>query len=91
MAGPVVSKQSYFLVFGALIVLTLVTAGAAYLDFGPLNVVIALAIAIAKAVLVMVFFMHLKQSSQLVRLFAGSGIFWLLILLTFTLSDYMSR
>ncbi len=91
MAGPVASKQSYFLVFGALIVLTLVTAGAAYLDFGPLNVVIALAIAIAKAVLVMVFFMHLKQSSQLVRLFAGSGIFWLLILLTFTLSDYMSR
>ena len=91
MAGSTTAKQSYLLVFAALLVLTLATAGAAYLDFGPLNVAIALAIAIAKALLVMVFFMHLKQSSPLVRLFAGTGVFWLLILLTFTLSDYLTR
>lgn len=91
MVDAAALKKNYFVVFGVLIALTLLTAGVAYLDFGRLNVAIALAIAIAKALLVMVVFMHLNHSSQLVRIFAATGIFWLLILFTFTLSDYFTR
>jgi len=91
MAYAEASKKSYFVVFAVLIGLTLLTVGMAYLDFGGLNAAIALAIATAKAILVMIFFMHLNQGSHLARIFAGAGIFWLLILLTFTLSDYCFR
>ncbi len=91
MVDAAASKKNYFVVFGVLIALTLLTAGVAYLDFGRLNVAIALTIAIVKALLVMVVFMHLNHSSQLVRIFAATGIFWLLILFTFTLSDYFTR
>ena len=91
MVDAAAAKKNYFVVFAVLIALTLVTAGVAYIDFGRFNVVIALTIAIAKAVLVMVVFMHLNHSSQLARIFAATGIFWLLILFTFTLSDYLTR
>ena len=85
------SKKTYFLVFGALIFLTLVTTGAAYLDLGALNTPLALAIAIAKAFLVMAFFMHLRHSDYLTRVFAGAGLLWLLHLVIFVLSDYLTR
>lgn len=84
-------KRTYYSVFGALLVLTLLTTGIAYADLGPFNVAVALTIAVVKALLVVLFFMHLKHSSHLVQIFAGAGVFWLLILLTFTLSDYLSR
>ena len=84
-------KKTYYSVFGALLALTLLTTGIAYVDLGPFNVAVALTIAVIKALLVMLFFMHLKHSSPLVQIFAGAGVFWLLILLTFTLSDYLSR
>jgi cytochrome c oxidase subunit 4 len=86
-----VSEKTYFLVFGALILLTLTTTGAAYLDLGLLNTPVALTIAIAKALLVMVFFMHLRHSDYLTWVFAGAGVLWLLHLLVFLLSDYLSR
>lgn len=62
-----------------------------YLNLGLFNVVIALAIAITKALLVALFFMHIKGSSRLLHLAAAAGIVWLLILLTLTLSDYLNR
>jgi cytochrome c oxidase subunit 4 len=86
-----VSKRTYFLVFGALILLTLITTGAAYVDMGVLNTPVALVIAIAKALLVMIFFMHLRYSDYLTWVFAGAGVLWLLHLLGFLLSDYLSR
>jgi cytochrome c oxidase subunit IV len=86
-----VSQRTYFLVFGALMLLTFITAGAAYLDLGALNTPVALTIAIVKALLVMVFFMHLRHSDFLTWLFAGAGVLWLLHLLVFLLSDYLSR
>ena len=86
-----VSEKTYFLVFGALILLTLTTTGAAYLDLGVLNTPVALTIAIAKALLVMVFFMHLRHSDYLTWVFAGAGVLWLLHLLVFLLGDYLSR
>jgi cytochrome c oxidase subunit IV len=84
-------RKTYFLVFGALLLLTLVTAGVAFINLGPLNTPVALAIAITKAALVMIYFMHLSHSTFLARVFAGAGVIWLLHFMIFTLSDYLTR
>ncbi len=87
-----VSIRLYATIFGALLVLTLVTAGVAFIDLGgELNSVVALTIAIVKALLVILFFMHVRYSSRLTWVFAGAGFFWLLILLTLTMADPLSR
>lgn len=62
-----------------------------YVNLGPFNLVVALAIAITKAMLVVLFFMHIKGSNRLLHLAAVGGVLWLLIMLTLTLSDYISR
>ena len=85
------SLRSYFVVYGALIVLLLLTVAVAEFHLGTLGIVLALTIAIAKALLVLFFFMHLRDSSRLTWLFAGAGFVWLLILFTFTLADYLTR
>jgi cytochrome c oxidase subunit IV len=84
-------RKTYFLVFGALLVLTLVTTAIAFVDLGPLNTPLALSIAILKASLVMIYFMHLRHSTFLARVFAGAGVLWLLHFIIFTLSDYLTR
>jgi cytochrome c oxidase subunit IV len=81
----------YLAVFGALIVGTVLTVVVAYFDLGPLNNIVMLAVAIAKALLVILFFMHVRWSSRLTWVVAAAGFFWLLILFTITMSDYMSR
>jgi cytochrome c oxidase subunit 4 len=81
----------YLAVFGALIVGTILTVVVAKYDLGPLNNIVMLAVAIAKALLVVLFFMHVRWSSRLTWVVAASGFFWLLILFTITMSDYMSR
>jgi cytochrome c oxidase subunit IV len=91
MMLPIVLRRVYYRVYGALLALTLLTIGVAYLDLGPLNVVLALGIAICKASLVMLFFMHLRYSSRLTWVIAGAGMLWLAYLLIFTLSDYFTR
>ena len=65
--------------------------GAAYVDLGVLNPVIALAIACTKAVIVILFFMHVKYQSNLVKMTVGAGFFTFLVLITMTLTDYISR
>jgi cytochrome c oxidase subunit 4 len=80
----------YYMVFGALIVGTILTVAAAKVDLGPLNNVLMLAIAGTKATLVILFFMHVRWSSRLTWVVAMAGFFWLLILFT-VLGDYMSR
>lgn len=88
----VVSIKLYATIFAALLVLTLSTAGAAFVDLGgDLNAIVALTIAIVKASLVMLFFMHVRYSSRLTWVFAGAGFFWLLILLTLTMTDPLTR
>jgi cytochrome c oxidase subunit 4 len=88
----IVSVKLYAAIFGALLVLTLATAGVAFVDLGGgLNSIVALAIAVVKALLVMLFFMHVRYSSRLTWVFAGAGLFWLLILATFTVSDVLTR
>ena len=80
MMQLIVPRHVYYWVYGALLALTLLTVGVAFLDLGPLNLILALGIAISKALLVMLFFMH-----------AGAGVIWLAHLLIFTLSDYLTR
>ena len=81
----------YFLIFALLLVLTSVTVGVAFVDLGRMNIVLALTVAVAKALLVVLFFMHVRHASRLTWLFASAGVFWLLILLVFTFGDYISR
>ncbi len=91
MSEHIVPTKLYFLVFAALIVGTAVTTGVAFVDLGPLNTVVALAIAVCKMVLVILFFMHVKYSRGLTKIVVVAGFFWLAILLTLTLSDIFTR
>ena len=87
-----ISIRSYLAVFVALLVLTALTTGVAFIDLGGIgNVAVALTIAVIKAVLVTLYFMHLRYSSRLTMVFAAAGIFWLGIMIVLTLSDYLSR
>jgi len=88
----VVPIRIYGAVFIGLILLTLTTTGAAFIDLGGgLNAVVALAIAIGKTLLVTLYFMHLRYSRPVTWVFAGAGIFWLMILMTLTMSDVLTR
>ena len=96
-----VSRRTYGFAFAALLVLTLATILAARVDLGrpevasgirvPVNVVVALALAGAKALLVMLFFMHLRHSTALVRIVFAAAFLWLAILIGITVSDYRTR
>jgi cytochrome c oxidase subunit IV len=81
----------YYTVFMALMVLTVVTWAITYVDLGEFNLVLALAVAITKAMLVIVYFMHMKWSPKLFKVTIGSSVFFLMIMFALTLSDYMSR
>ena len=88
----IVSIRLYAAIFGTLVLLTLATAGVAFVDLGgDLNSIVALSIAVVKASLVMLYFMHLRYGSRLTWVFAGAGFFWLLILLVLTMADPLSR
>jgi cytochrome c oxidase subunit 4 len=90
-AGHVAPKSLYYLIFGALMVGTALTVGAAFVDMGALNNVVMLAIAATKALLVVLFFMHVRWSSRLTWVVAAAGFVWLAIMFGFTLADYGSR
>lgn len=81
----------YLAIFGALMVLTIITVFAAEWDLGAWSNVVALGIATLKATLVVLFFMHVRHSTRLIKLTAVAGFFWLLLMFGFTLADYMSR
>lgn len=83
--------KSHFLVYGALLALTFSTVAAARIDLGPLNVVIALTIAMTKAVLVGLFFMHLLYTAGRTKVTVVAGLLWLIILIALTLSDVLTR
>jgi cytochrome c oxidase subunit 4 len=87
----IVSPKVYALILAALLVGTALTVYAARFDLGALNILVALAIAIVKAVLVVLYFMHLRYANQLVWVFAGASIFWLVLLIGITMADYITR
>jgi cytochrome c oxidase subunit 4 len=91
MSGHVVSPRVYYLIFASLMVLTGLTVGVAFIDLKVMNTVVALTIAIIKATLVVLFFMHVKYSSRLTWVVAASGIVWLAIMFGITFADYLSR
>ena len=83
-------SSMYYMVFGALVVGTILTVLAAKVDMGLLNNVVMLLIACTKATLVILFFMHVRWSSRLTWVIAMAGFFWLLLLFTI-MGDYISR
>ena len=88
---PSVPLRVYFLVFGALLVGTALTVAMAYVDLGPFNTVVALTIACIKALLVLLYFMHLRYTSKLNWAFAATGFVWLTLIIGLTMSDIVSR
>jgi len=91
MAAHIVPRKTYFTIFAALLALTYLTVQVSLFDLGVFNTVAALAIAGIKATLVVLFFMHVKYGSRLTKLAVVGGLYWLLILLALTLSDYLTR
>jgi cytochrome c oxidase subunit IV len=91
MEHVIAPRSTYFTVYIALVVLTVATTTVAFFDLGLANPIVALSIAILKATLVVLFFMHLKYGTRLMWVVAGASVFWLLILLLLILSDYGMR
>ncbi len=91
MSAHIASLKLYYAVFAALIIGTVLTYLAALVDFGFMNNIVMLTIACTKALLVILFFMHVRWSSRLTWVVAAAGFFWLLIMFSITMSDYMSR
>jgi cytochrome c oxidase subunit 4 len=87
----VVPLRIYLAVFATLLVLTAVTTAVAFVDLGRMNVVIMLTIAVTKATLVILYFMHVRYADRLTWLVVGSGFVWLLLLIGFTMSDLVTR
>ncbi len=88
---PVDSVMTYLLVFLALAVATVITTLVAFVDLGAFSVVVALAIAICKMLLVVLFFMHVRHSTKLTKLVLLGGVLWFFILIGMTYTDFGSR
>lgn len=93
MTGPhhIDSAKTYLFVFAALITATILTTAVAFVDLGPFSVVVALAIAVCKMLLVALFFMHVRHSTALTKVVLLGGLLWLAILILLTLADFHSR
>ncbi len=91
----IVSPKVYFTIFSVLMICTVITVFAAEVDlnkyFSGLNIIVALTIAVFKASLVVLFFMHGKYSPKRTQLVIIASVFWLAIMLFMTMSDYVSR
>jgi cytochrome c oxidase subunit 4 len=87
----IIAPRTYYLVFAALIVLTGLTVGVSFLELGAWHTTVGLLIASTKALLVILFFMHVLYSTRLTWVVALSGLVWLAILIGLTLNDYLSR
>ncbi len=85
------NKRLYFTIWAILLCFTALTTGIAYIDLGNFNTIVALAIAVCKAALVVLFFMHLRHSEGLVRVVVVGAFFWLLILIVISISDFATR
>jgi cytochrome c oxidase subunit 4 len=91
MTDHIDSIRTYTLVLLALLVLTAATTLVAFVDLGGFSVVVALAIAVCKMLLVALFFMHVRHSTKLTKLVVLGGLLWLVILLMLTLADFTTR
>jgi cytochrome c oxidase subunit IV len=91
MSEKIVPKRVYFTIFFLLLFFTGVTVWVAKINLEEYNVVVALAVAVTKALLVALWFMHIKYSKRLTQIVVASGLFWLVIMVALTLFDYNTR
>ena len=91
MNPQIVPVSTYLKVFAALVVLLVVTVAVAQVHLGVLNTPIAMLVALVKAALIVLYFMHVRNAPPLVRLFAAGGFLWLGIMFVFTFSDILTR
>lgn len=91
MTAHILPTRIYYTIYAILMVCTYLTWQVAYFDLGAFNTVAALVIAVFKAVLVVLFFMHVRDSPRLTWAVVVGGVFWLVLLLALTMSDYLSR
>ncbi len=91
MHGHIIPTRTYLLVCGALLVLTGATVAANFVELGVFNTVAALAIAGAKAALIVLYFMHVRYSGGLTQLIVLAGLLWLGLLLVGAMDDYLTR
>ena len=91
MSQHIIEKSVYYRVFAVLLGLMVVTILAASIQHPTIGLIVAITIAVTKAVLIILFFMHVLYSRGLIRVLAGAGFLWLLLLLVLSASDYMTR
>jgi cytochrome c oxidase subunit IV len=91
MSTTTPTSRTYLVSGAVLLGLLALTISAAYINLGPLNTIVALCISVAKAALIILFFMQLRYREPLVWIFAGAGFFWLGIMIALALSDYLTR
>ncbi len=91
MSEYITPIRTYLAVFLALMALTTITVAVAFLELGPFNDIAAMGIAITKACLVVLYFMHVRHSSRLTKMVVVAGFLWLFILIAFIMSDYLTR
>lgn len=91
MTEATISIKTYALIFVTLLILTGTTFAISAIDLGGLNAVVALVIAMGKALLVALFFMHLRYSRPLMLVVVTAGLLWLAIMITLTLGDFLTR
>jgi len=91
MSEHIIPRRTYYTIYGLLMLCTYLTVQIAYFDLGPLNTIAALGIAVFKATLVVLFFMHVKYGTRLTWLVVLGSVLWLGILLALTMGDYLTR
>jgi cytochrome c oxidase subunit 4 len=91
MSERIVPQRVYYVVFACLIALTLLTVWLSFQHLGNWHAVVGLAIVTCKASLVALFFMHVLYSGRLTWIMLGAGLFWLLIMMSLTMADYLTR
>jgi cytochrome c oxidase subunit IV len=91
MSETIVSRGTYLVVWVALLVLLAATVAISYVQLGVLNIVATIAIAAIKALIIIMYFMHVRYGPRLVWVFVGAGFFWLAIMFTLAFGDYYTR
>jgi cytochrome c oxidase subunit 4 len=91
MSEHVTSRKVYYAVFAALLLLTYATVAVSKIELGRFNTIVALTIAVTKAVMVVLFFMHMRYSTRLTKLVVAGGFVWLALLIGLTMADFLTR
>jgi cytochrome c oxidase subunit IV len=91
VSAHILPKRTYYTIYGILMLCTFLTVQIAFFDLGPLNTIAALGIAILKATLVILYFMHVKYSPRLTAAVVAGSVFWFAILIVLTMTDYLTR